>query len=238
MTDGVKGDRRAARRAATELRLVQAATALFVERGYAATTLADVASLAGLAPRTVYVRFATKAELLRRCIGVAIAGDAETVDISEREWIVEAMTAPDLDERIRRMAAVTADLMARTGPLLDVAQQAAATEPAIAAAAQAGREDTRRVLHELWYGMQRDGLLPSTCDIEWLAETATLLAHADTYLLVRRTTSWDIATYRDWLERTWRRLATAASAPEPGPSVQPSGGPATGPGPDHPRSRL
>jgi hypothetical protein len=108
------------------------------------------------------------------------------------------------------MAAVSADLMSRAGALLDVAQQAAATEPEIAAAAQAGREETRRVLHELWYGMDRDGLLGPRCDIEWLAETATVLAHADTYLLLRKTTAWDIEAYRAWLECTWRRLAEAA----------------------------
>jgi AcrR family transcriptional regulator len=160
MSAEVKRDRRTARKAETEMRLVHAATVLFVERGYGATTLTDVAELADVAPRTVYVRFDGKADLLRRCVGVAIAGDAEPVAIAERQWMTEAMTASSLDERIRRMAAVTADLMERAGPLLGVAQQAAATEPAIAAAAQAGREDTHRVLHEFWHGMHRDGLLP------------------------------------------------------------------------------
>jgi AcrR family transcriptional regulator len=212
VAEDVKRDRRSARKAETELRLVRAATALFVERGYAVTTLADVASLAGVAPRTVYVRFATKSDLLQRCIGVAIAGDAEPVELSERQWMKEAMTAPGADERISRMAAITAELMDRAGPLLDVAQQAAATEPAIAAAAQAGREDTRRVLNQFWRGMHDDGLLPPKCDIDWLAETATLLAHAETYLLLRKTIAWDIDTYRAWLESTWLRLAGAAAS--------------------------
>ena len=43
LAEPVKTDRRARRRAETERRLVDAATALFVARGYAATTLADVA---------------------------------------------------------------------------------------------------------------------------------------------------------------------------------------------------
>jgi AcrR family transcriptional regulator len=53
------------------VRLIQAATELFIERGYAATTLADIAVQAGLAPRAVYLRFATKADLLQRYIGLA-----------------------------------------------------------------------------------------------------------------------------------------------------------------------
>src|SRR5688572_15628470 len=71
MDEGVKTDRRRLRRAETERRLVESASALFVERGYAATTLADVAEHADVAPRTLYLHFSTKAELLLRCIGIA-----------------------------------------------------------------------------------------------------------------------------------------------------------------------
>jgi AcrR family transcriptional regulator len=213
MGDVVKQDRRAARRAQTEMRFVEAATELFVERGYAATTLADVAECAGLAPRTLYLRFATKADLFQRCIGVAIATDADAAPIAERPWMTATMTAPTLSERVGLMATVTASLMSRSGDLLAVAQQAAATEPAIAAAAQAGRNETRRVIGEFWRRIDADGLLPAGCDIEWLTETATLLAHADTFLLLQRTTGWDIPSYQNWLEKSWTRLVTGSTEP-------------------------
>jgi AcrR family transcriptional regulator len=210
MPEGVKQDRRTGRRAETEARLIAAATELFVDRGYAATTLTAVAERAGLAPRTVYVRFTTKAELLRRCIGVAIVGDAEEAPLSERDWMSAAMTAPTLDDRITQMAAVTAQLMDRTGALLEVARQAAVVEPEIAVAAQAGRDDTRRTLLAFWRLAAADGLLPAGTDLEWLGETATVLAHADTYLLIRATTGWDIDQYELWLAETWRRLVLSA----------------------------
>ena len=209
----VKGNLRAARKAETEERLVRAATELFVERGYAATTLADVAERARLAPRTVYLRFATKAELLQRCISVAIAGDTAPTPIAERDWMTRTNTAPTLDERLHLMASITAMLMSRAGPLLGVAQQAAATEPAIAAAAQAGREDTKRTLGEFWRRLGGDGLLPPGADVDWLTDTATLLAHAETYLLLAATSGWDIETYQTWLETTWGRLVSASIEP-------------------------
>jgi AcrR family transcriptional regulator len=210
VVEAVKPDRRAARRAETKTRLVQAATELFVERGYAATTLADVADRAGLAARTVYLRFSTKAELLRRCIGTAIVGDSAPVPLAERDWVVATMTAATLEDRIQLMAAVTARLMGRTGALLDVARQAAATEPDIAAANQAGRDDTRRTLHEFWRRAADDGLLPAEADLDWLAETATLLAQPDTYLLLRATTDWDVDVFERWLADTWHRLVRAS----------------------------
>jgi AcrR family transcriptional regulator len=223
MSGTVKPDRRAARRAESEARLLAAATELFVERGYAATTLADVADHAGLAARTVYLHFSTKAELLRRCIGTAIVGDTAPVPLAERDWMAAAMAAPTLQDRIEQMAAVTAGLMRRTGSLLEVARQAAVVEPEIAAAAQAGREDTRRTLHDFWQRASDDGLLPDDTDLGWLRETATLLAHADTYLLLRATTGWEADTYERWLVDTWFRLvgrgtdlATGAPSRSPG----------------------
>lgn len=214
MPETVKLDRRATRRAETEARLVASATDLFVQRGYAATTLTDVAEHAGLAPRTLYLRFPNKAELLRRCIAVAIAGDADPSPIADRTWMLDAMTAPTLADRVARMAAITAELMERSGPLLGVAQQAAATEPLIAAAAQAGRDETRRTLGEFWRHLADDELLPPGCDLAWLTETGSLLAQAETYLLLTKTTTWNLAEFQAWLERTWRALVRS-SAPDP-----------------------
>jgi AcrR family transcriptional regulator len=211
VADDVKADRRASRRAETEARLIAAASELFVERGYSATTLTEVADRAGLAARTLYLRFATKAELLRRCIGTAIVGDSTAVPLIDRDWMAAAMTAPTLDDRIGRMAAVTAQLMDRTGPLLGVARQAAAVDPDIAEAAQAGRDDTRRTLHEFWQRAATDGLLPTQADLDWLSETASLLAQADTFLLLRATAGWDVRVYEQWLRTTWLRLVLGST---------------------------
>src|SRR5688500_2875155 len=86
MADPVKRNLREQRRADTEARLVSAATELFIRDGYAPTTLTAVTERAGLAARTVYVHFSTKADLLHRCIGVAITGDAELAPLADRDW--------------------------------------------------------------------------------------------------------------------------------------------------------
>ncbi len=68
-------DLRALRVARTEAQLVAAAAELFLSQGYQATTLAAVARRAGLAPRTVYLRFGSKATLFGRVVDQALAGD-------------------------------------------------------------------------------------------------------------------------------------------------------------------
>lgn len=197
---------RAQRIADTEQRLTDAAARLFAERGYVATTLTAVAAAAGVAPRTVYLRFNTKAALFKRTMDVALAGDAAAVDVAHREWVKRAFTAPTAAERVRLMAHGTGTMFSRIGPLLAVSEQASGIEPEIAAAAQAGREATRGLLRRFWNSLAEDGLVPTTADSDWLADTAVMTCSVDTYLHAVRTLDWSAETYADWLEKTWLRL--------------------------------
>lgn len=204
------GQMRARRIADTEQRLVEAAARLFVERGYLATTLAAVAAAAGVAERTVYLRFDSKAALFKRTMDVMIVGDSVDVDVAHREWMRRAFSAPSCEERIRVMARGTGAMFSRIGPLLAASEQAAAVEPAVAAAAQAGREDTRDQLRRFWAALAADGLLPAAADAVWLADTAVMTCSADAYLHANRTLGWSTDTYAAWLEETWLRIVDAA----------------------------
>jgi AcrR family transcriptional regulator len=212
MDGSVKPDLRAARVADTEERIVRAATELFVAGGYAATTLAAVAEAAGVGARTVYVRFGTKAALLKRVVDVAIVGDTELVDLAGRDWYAVTLTAPTAGERIAAAAAVNRDIMARAGGVLAVAQQAEPSEPLIAAASQAGREATLGNIRTFWSTMDNDGLLPAGADVDWLAGTSATLSAADTFLLCTRMHGYTLTEYGEWLETTLRRLIPASVA--------------------------
>jgi len=95
--------------------------------------------------------------------------------------------------------------------VVDAVEDGCGPSIAAAAAAAAGRAATRQSLREFWHKLHHDGLLPPSTDLEWLTETATLVAHAETYLLIGKTIGWDRDTYRSWLETTWHRLATSSA---------------------------
>lgn len=212
----------ATRIAATEAKVVAAAARLFVERGYTATTLADVADAAGVGARTVYVRFDTKAELFRRVVDQAVAGDAEPVPVLDREWMRAALTAPTAAERLAAQAAATRQIVERAGALFAVAQQAAAVEPVIAGLWERARAHTRQDGHAFWTRMADDGLLPAGCDVEALTDTATILGAAETYLLTTRLHGWTPAQYEAWLLRTTTVLAGLSPSPTaPTPTPRP-----------------
>lgn len=200
------GARRAEQVAATEQRLIRSATTLFLRHGYVGTTLAAVTDHAGLAPRTIYLRFPTKTALFRRVMGVAIVGDTAPIDVAHRDWTMRTLTAPTLEERMRLAARAAADIMTRVGPLLPVAEAAAAVEPDIAEAAAAAREDTRDQIRQFWTTAADDGLLPDHVDVPWLTDTAALLGSSDTYLLATRILHWTPEDFENWLLTTWRAM--------------------------------
>ena len=68
------------RLASTRLVVVEAARRLFLERGFAATTVPAVAAEAAVSVQTVYKVFGTKARLAKAVFDVSMAGDDEPGD--------------------------------------------------------------------------------------------------------------------------------------------------------------
>ena len=79
---------RAAQAERTREAIIEAATTAFLERGYAATTIAAVARNAGVSGPTIEATFGTKARLLKAAIDVAIVGDHESVGVLDRGWAI------------------------------------------------------------------------------------------------------------------------------------------------------
>ncbi|GAB2550534.1 TetR/AcrR family transcriptional regulator [Nocardia heshunensis] len=200
-----------ARKAETERKILDAATRLFITDGYAATSLAAVADAAEVGSRTVYLRFGSKAELLKRAIDVAIVGDTDDIDLAHRDWSQRAVTAPTLHERIAVYASGASALMHRAGPLIAAAAAAEASEPVIAEAGRVGRAATQQHIADIWRKMHADGLLHPEADLDWIITVVGPLGQVDSYNLMTRTLGFDTAAYEQWLRDTWLRLATSPS---------------------------
>lgn len=64
----------------TRNRVLDAAEALFLEKGFAGTTVADVARRAGVSPQTVYAIFSSKAGIIMAAIEDRVLRDERNVD--------------------------------------------------------------------------------------------------------------------------------------------------------------
>src|SRR6266540_1614758 len=119
MATGVKGRRahegkggqartRLARRA-----VIQAARVLFLERGYAATTIEAISEESDVPPATVYRLFSSKLGILKALLDVSIAGDDEAVPLQNRPHARALFDDPDPRNQLSGFAGITAGIMTR-----------------------------------------------------------------------------------------------------------------------------
>ena len=126
---------RAERARRTRRRIIDAATALFLERGYAGATVRAIAAAAGVAVPTVELGFGTKATLLKAAIDVAIAGDDEPVPVLDRAWADAARGATSPAELLTVAAEVIAAAQSRSAGLVLAVFEGGRTDPDLAALA-------------------------------------------------------------------------------------------------------
>jgi AcrR family transcriptional regulator len=122
--------------AATRAAVLAAARELFLEQGYGATTVEQVAARAGVSKPTVFTAVGNKQTLLKVVRDVAMAGDDEPVPVNERPLGVAAREEPDQERAIPLAAA----------SITGVNRRYAGIDGVLRGAAAAGEDGLR----ELW----------------------------------------------------------------------------------------
>jgi AcrR family transcriptional regulator len=119
--------RRREKAAATQSRIIASTRALLLKRGYAATTMADVAAAAGVAVQTVYSSTeGGKAALAKRVWDVTIAGDLDPVPLGDRPQFQELLAEPDPSRKLALYARLSRQIYQRMGTLARVLRAGAA----------------------------------------------------------------------------------------------------------------
>lgn len=124
----------------TRIRVLEAALRLFVDGGYAGTTVAAVAERADVSPETIYLTLGGKRGLLEGVIEMAIAPE-DDLTAQEEAWREEIALLPGDPERLAKMVEYSCEILARTGPIHAVIRGAADKELFAAALG-------RRLLHD------------------------------------------------------------------------------------------
>src|ERR1019366_6454278 len=75
----------------TRATILETTRKLFETQGYPATTMSEIAAEAGVALKTVYVAFESKAGLLRALWHLLLRGDENASPVGERAWYREVL---------------------------------------------------------------------------------------------------------------------------------------------------
>ena len=98
---------RAAQARQTRLRILDAASGLFAERGYVAATMDAIAAAAGVAVDTVYAAFGAKRGLLSALIDQGVIGPDATGPVLEQEAPQAVFRERDARRQVAMFAAET-----------------------------------------------------------------------------------------------------------------------------------
>jgi AcrR family transcriptional regulator len=126
----VKG-RRSDRARQTRRRIVDAAGELFVEQGYGATRLQEIADRAGVAVQTIYFVFGNKPTLLKELVDVVIAGDDEPIATMDRPWFTAIADAATARSGLAELVSGTRATLERVAVITEMLRAATATNPEI-----------------------------------------------------------------------------------------------------------
>jgi AcrR family transcriptional regulator len=121
-----------ARRAAadrTRRRVLSAAHHLFTTRGYAETSVAQVARRARVSVDTLYAAVGRKPQLLLAVHDMALAGGPEPVPAEQRDYVRAVRDAPDARAKITTYAEALGHLLPTTVPLMNALREAGTTDP-------------------------------------------------------------------------------------------------------------
>jgi AcrR family transcriptional regulator len=202
--------RRTERAEATRARVVEAASRLFVERGYRATTIESVADASDVSVETIYKRFGNKAGLLKAARETAVAGAPEpnafftfpSAPIDEK-----ISAASGQEARLRTLAELSSRRMERLAPFHRMLRNAGTGDPELAefvAQDHASRRESQRA--NIRFIAESS---PLRLPVEEAADTYSALANPDVFLMLIDQFGWTARKYRDWLADSTTRLLVA-----------------------------
>ena len=190
---------RASQARETRRGIVDAATRMFVERGYAATSIDAIAEAAGVSRATVFTAVGGKSELLRRAYDFALVGDDEPVALPERAWANEVRAAGTQVVAIERYAKGITDYGGRVAAIYEAYRGAAAVEPDVRSSWQEIRAERRTGARNFVRVLSGLGPLRRGVDARTAADVVWVLNDPGLYHQLVVEQSWSAVKFSSWL---------------------------------------
>jgi AcrR family transcriptional regulator len=115
--------------ARTRTRILDAASKLFLERGYGQTTMMDIAAQADVARDTVHAIFGSKARMLTALIDLRLVPDGAVTNVTQRPDARAIRNELDQRKQIELFAKFIAGISTQLRPVYEILRTASAVEP-------------------------------------------------------------------------------------------------------------
>lgn len=189
-----------ARTRRTRAAVVDAARTLFLERGYAATTIEAISDHSDTPQATVYRLFSSKLGILKAVLDVSIVGDDQAVPMLDRPHVRALLSDRDPKIQLTGFAAMLRDLMARAAPVHRILADAARSDEAAASVlgkiARQRLDGQQRIARSL---ARSKALRPGMRERD-AADVIHALASPEVYGLLVLDRGWSGERYETWLK--------------------------------------
>jgi AcrR family transcriptional regulator len=193
-------DEQAAR---TRTRILDAASDLFLERGYARTTITDIAERAGVARDTVYAVFGSKARVLTALIDLRLVPDGSVASARERPEALAVRDEIDQRKQIELFASFIAGISTQLRPVFEILRTASAVEPDMANVFQ--EMDRYRMMNMQTYAKWIAARGPLRVSTRRAGEIIWTLASPDVGRMLCDELGWTQTQHARWLSDTLAR---------------------------------
>ena len=194
---------------ATRQSILDAARRLFLEKGYAATTMPEIARAAGIALDTVYAAVGKKPSLFRLLVEVALSGSDRAVPAEERDYVRAIRQEGNAARKLQLYAAALRRIQPRLAPLFRVLQGAAPLDTELDALWQGISERRAKNMRLLAQDLAATGRLRPDVSIGRAADILWSMNSPEFYVLLVEQRGWSPKAFERWLGDAWIRLLLA-----------------------------
>lgn len=206
---------RAEQAALTRRSVLEAARAVFGDKGYGPATVAEIAARAGVAVDTVYASVGRKPALLRELVETALSGTDAAVPAHQREYVTRLRAAAGAAEKLAIYAAAVTAINQRLAAVFLVLRDAAMADADCAALWQEISRRRARNMLDLAADLRTTGQLRPELTDEQVADVVWSMNSAEFWDLLVGQRGWSPQRFADWLTDAWTRLLLADG---PGPA--------------------
>ena len=184
----------------TRGRILDAASELFLERGYARTTMKDIAERADVARDTVHAIFGNKARVLTVLIDVRLVPDAGVDNITQRPDALAIRDQPDQRKQIELFANFIAGISPGIRPVFEILRTASAVEPEMAKVFE--EMDRYRMINMQTYAKWIAARGPLRVSTRRAGEIIWAIASPDVSRMLCEEIGWSESQHARWLADT------------------------------------
>jgi AcrR family transcriptional regulator len=194
---------------ATRRAILVAARALFLQQGYAATTMPDIARSAEVALDTVYAAVGKKPALFRLLVETAISGEGEAITAEERDYVQAIRSEPDAANKLRIYAGALCTIHPRLAPIVAALQAAAPLDSDLKALWREISDRRAANMRVFAENLALTGSLRAELSIRAAADIIWSLGSPEYYVLLVEQRGWRLPEFERWLGSAWARLLLA-----------------------------